>query len=258
MDMYSLLDALLNEHPDNVTSYIELVGNHCPPPSLLALSRCSKLLNEEGKPLLKQAETKSEKLLCQHMRLTREALDGSDTVTWPAGLPAALCRHLGAWTLPGKPLRNVTTLQQVPLAQVPLCRAIVLNLSEHGVTGELAMVLAVPIAANATLTKLNLDGFELNIPQLRGSDPVQTLDLSSKGLGVASGVVIGKLLEGNATLTSLDLQFNKIGAEGGIAIAEALKVNASLTKLDLRYNSIGDEAQGTLRNAARASLTIDM
>ena len=62
----------------------------------------------------------------------------------------------------------------------------------------------------------------------------------------------------NATLTSLNLFDNGIGDEGGVAIAEALKVNASLTKLDLRFISIGDEAKGTLRNAARASLTIDM
>ena len=43
-----------------------------------------------------------------------------------------------------------------------------------------------------------------------------------------------------------------------VAIGKALAVNATLTKLDLQYNSIGDEAKGTLRNAARASLTIDM
>ena len=47
------------------------------------------------------------------------------------------------------------------------------------------------------LTKLNLDGFELNLPQLRGTEPVEVLDLldlSFKDLDVASGIVIASLI----------------------------------------------------------------
>ena len=44
------------------------------------------------------------------------------------------------------------------------------------------IVVAKFIKLNALLTKLNFDGFELNLPQLRGTDPVEVLDLSDQGL----------------------------------------------------------------------------
>jgi len=72
------------------------------------------------------------------------------------------------------------------------------------------------------LTKLNLDGHALELPKLRGTDPVASLDLSGKHLGPASAVVIASLIEGNAVLKSIDLRWNKLGDEGKGVIREAV------------------------------------
>ena len=37
---------------------------------------------------------------------------------------------------------------------------------------------------------MTLDGFALPVKKLKGTDPEETLDLSNKGLGVTSAVVI--------------------------------------------------------------------
>jgi hypothetical protein len=73
-----------------------------------------------------------------------------------------------------------------------------------------AKAFANALRVNVVLTKLNLDSFELNIPQLRGTELVETLDLSGKCLGVASGIVIAKLIEFNAVLTNLNLASNNL------------------------------------------------
>ena len=90
-----------------------------------------------------------------------------------------------------------------------------------------------------------LDGYALPIKKLKGTDPVESLDLSGKQLGVASTIVIASLISGNGGLTSIDLSGNRLcgvwtqygeqhgtyTAEGIAAIAEALHVNGSLTKI---------------------------
>ena len=77
-----------------------------------------------------------------------------------------------------------------------------LNLSGLGPTE--GIVLAELLKFSVLLKKLNLDGLELDIEQLKGIDPVESLDLSGKRLEVASGIVIAKCLEFNAVLTSLE------------------------------------------------------
>jgi hypothetical protein len=88
---------------------------------------------------------------------------------------------------------------------------------------------------------VNLDGFALPVKKLKGIDPVETLNLSGKNLGVASAVVIASLMSVNGALTSLDLCNNLLcgettfcrtyTAEGITAIAEALRVNCALTEV---------------------------
>ena len=57
---------------------------------------------------------------------------------------------------------------------------------------------------------MNLDGFALPVKKLKGTDPVETLDLSNKGsqndkgLGVASAVVIASLIGVNGGLTKME------------------------------------------------------
>ena len=90
---------------------------------------------------------------------------------------------------------------------------------------------------------MNLDGYALPIKKLKGTDPVESLDLSGKQLGVASTIVIASLICVNGSLTSLDLSLNKLcsldgfgrgtyTADGITAIADALRVNGSLTKME--------------------------
>jgi hypothetical protein len=47
---------------------------------------------------------------------------------------------------------------------------------------------------------VNLDGFALPVKKLKGTDPVETLDLSGEKLGCASLVVIASLISVNGAL----------------------------------------------------------
>ena len=80
---------------------------------------------------------------------------------------------------------------------------------------------------------MNLDGYALPIKKLKGTEPVESLDLSHKlgcgDLGVASAVVIASLIHGNASLTSLNLLSNKLDVESAGML---LKIKAE--KLTLR------------------------
>ena len=77
---------------------------------------------------------------------------------------------------------------------------------------------------------MNLDGYALPIKQLKGADPVDSLDLSGKRLGVASAIVISTLIGVNASLTDVNLSFNYVGPDAGKAIGEAIRVSSSLNE----------------------------
>ena len=49
----------------------------------------------------------------------------------------------------------------------------------------------------------SLDGHPLEINQLKGTEPVESIDLSNKGLGVASAIVIASLIGSNTGTKSL-------------------------------------------------------
>ena len=49
-----------------------------------------------------------------------------------------------------------------------------------------------------------MDGFALPVKELKGTDPVEMLDLSGKNLGVASAVVIASLIGVNGALTKME------------------------------------------------------
>ena len=96
---------------------------------------------------------------------------------------------------------------------------------------------------------MNLDGYALPIKNLKGTEPVESLDLSAENLGVASAIVIASLISVNDLLTSLNLGHNQLcgldehglgtyTADGITAIADALRVNGALTSLDLSKNQL--------------------
>ena len=103
---------------------------------------------------------------------------------------------------------------------------------------------------------MNLDGFALPVKKLKGTDPVETLDLSSKGLGVSSAIVIASLISVNGSLTVLNLRRNQIGPEGAKEIAKSLSVTGSLTELTLWNNNLDESAKSALRAAARPALNL--
>lgn len=160
-----------------------------------------------------------------------------------------------------------------------------LDLRGHRISSMQALYVADLLAASTVLTKLNLDGFELNLPQLRGTEPVQVLDLKSKRLGVASGIVIASLITDNTVLSDCSLLKNnldvesakmlaKIGTEkqimlsgmkrdqteanfrnqsltpaDAILISSDLPFMAVLTSLNLAYNNIGPKGAKAIAEA---------
>lgn len=73
------------------------------------------------------------------------------------------------------------------------------------------------------LQTLNLDGTALPVQELSGASGVETIDLSSHRLGVASGIAIAALIVSNSTIITLRLSNNALRDEGIGAIARALK-----------------------------------
>ena len=79
-----------------------------------------------------------------------------------------------------------------------------LDLSGMGpFTHEHGYGLAPLLRIDGSLIEVNLDGFALPIKTFNGTDPVESLDFSDKGLGVASAVVIASLISVNSSLMKL-------------------------------------------------------
>jgi hypothetical protein len=66
------------------------------------------------------------------------------------------------------------------------------------------------LKVHASLTEVYLDGIALPVKLLRGTDPVETLDLSGKQLRSAHAVVIACLIGVNGGLTSINLSSNQL------------------------------------------------
>jgi hypothetical protein len=132
---------------------------------------------------------------------------------------------------------------------------------------------------------VNLDGYALPIKKLKGTEPVESLDLSNKLLGVASAIVIASLIGVNGALTVANLLCNELDAESAEMLAEVAKqkgislcgiqrdqttadfsnqdlkprdaillasdlsqavVTGALTSVDLRGNKLGDKGWGAI------------
>ena len=83
---------------------------------------------------------------------------------------------------------------------------------------------------------MNLDGYALPIKKLKGTEPVESLDLSNKRLGVASAIVIASLIGVNGALKSIDLSSNQLtnyseDMMGIKELAAALGANGASTNL---------------------------
>ena len=78
-----------------------------------------------------------------------------------------------------------------------------LDLRGCALSGDGVKAIAEAIKLNNLMAEVNFEDYALPIQQLKGIDPVAWLDLSEKGLGTASAILIGALIEANASLTSV-------------------------------------------------------
>jgi Ran GTPase-activating protein (RanGAP) involved in mRNA processing and transport len=102
---------------------------------------------------------------------------------------------------------------------------------------------------------VNLDGFALPVKKLKGTDPVEMLDLSGKDLGVASSVVIASLISVNCGLRALDLSFNELKDEGVSAVCEAIQSNKETKLASLNFEDNGIGPVGAKSVAAMVAVT---
>ena len=102
---------------------------------------------------------------------------------------------------------------------------------------------------------MNLDGFALPVKKLKGTDPVETLDLSAKSLGVASAVVIASLISVNGALTELSIYGNRVRDEGVGAICEAIQSNKETKLTSLNFGNNGVSPVGANAVAAMVAVT---
>ena len=104
---------------------------------------------------------------------------------------------------------------------------------------------------------MNLDGFALPVKKLKGTDSVDTLDLSGKNLGVASAVVIASCISINGALTSVDLRGNKLRDKGWGAIFAAICHNkdSKISAMDASSENISPAGVKLIAEALRTSVT---
>ena len=104
---------------------------------------------------------------------------------------------------------------------------------------------------------MNLDGYALPIKKLKGTEPVESLDLSGKNLRVASAIVIASLISVNGSLTSFELRGNKLGDEGWGAIFAAICGNkdSKIMSLNAACEKISPAGVKLIAEALRTSVT---
>ena len=180
-----LIDDLLEAWIDGETTHLDRAldcWRQSSPPTLLALARCSERLRHAAAPRLRQAEEQSAAKIWAHFGSTREQLAAQHTIVWREGLSPAQRRHLGVWLLPGGPLGGVAEFR-VPTASrtvrlTPLrSGATKWDVMRCGLDAELMIVLAIPIAVNASVTKLLLH--ENNIGDLGATAIAKALEVNA-------------------------------------------------------------------------------
>jgi len=140
-------------------------------------------------------------------------------------------------------------------AVLPQTQITSLNLSENsiGVEGGKALAAVLP---QTMITTLGVDGYALQIDELRGTKPAEKINLSDKRLGVASAVIIAACIKENSVLKELNLSENSIGTEGGKVLAAVLP-QTNITSLNLEYNGLDENAKQRLRKAAAGRVKLD-
>ena len=129
---------------------------------------------------------------------------------------------------------------------------------------EVPRLLAGALAAGAlpALISSNLEGSALHLPSLKGvgggAGGAPVLDFRGQKLSIASGTIIGSLVEMNSTLTKLTLANNPLRDEGVQAVALALRNNpqCQLSMLELQHTRLGVPAAVELATTVSATPSI--
>jgi len=113
------------------------------------------------------------------------------------------------------------------------------------------------IKISHSLQFLTLDRDPIPIKQVKGDEVVGTLDLTNKGYGPSSGIVIAKLIEwGNPELDKLVLDRNPL-VQGVEAIAQILRCNNYLKELSLDCTGTTPEGAAALAAALKFNTTLE-
>jgi hypothetical protein len=83
----------------------------------------------------------------------------------------------------------------------------------------------------------SVEGGNLPIDELMGVKAVDSIDLSERGLGTMSAIIISACIAGNRHLRKLKLSGNKLGNEGAKALASVIRDSPSLTSVRAFGNS---------------------
>ena len=96
---------------------------------------------------------------------------------------------------------------------------------------------------HASLCCRSVDGHPLPIDELKGIKPVESIDLSGKGLNIASAIIIGACIAGNAHLRELKCaQLFKLGGSviaGHVTQSPAISHFAAISHI-LLHRSMTD------------------
>ena len=95
----------------------------------------------------------------------------------------------------------------------------------------------------------SVEGGNLPIDELMGVKAVDSIDLSERGLGTMSAIIISACIAVNRHLRKLKLSGNKLGNEGAKALASGIRDSPSMTECTLRGNELGVEGWTTIFTA---------
>lgn len=137
-----------------------------------------------------------------------------------------------------------------------------LLLQANRIGADAGRLIGEAVRENSSLLELTLDvtarepgGTPLMIDQLKGlsssNEPVETIDLSARSLGIASIMVIAALIASNQQVRHLSLLGNRLPPAAADAIAPMVRAHLSLTSLDLYGNALGPAGAKVIVHAVR-------
>lgn len=138
-----------------------------------------------------------------------------------------------------------------------------LTLWNSGIRGAGALAISLALAANFSLTYLDLrensigDAGASSLSQaLTANSSLTHLYLSHNSISDYGALTLSNALAASSFLVYLNLRNNSIGDGGATSFANALTTNTSLTSLDLSQNRIGSSGAASLSQALAVNVSL--